>query len=400
MTTEGNSIMNSNIILRQNNLDAYLPKDIFFEISSVLTHKDWITIGRVCKLWQEHSNYDIIWKRYAMKCWPDYVKLPEISWKQHFYSNFKGSFYNSLNQSSAGFHCAKNNILYLFKPDNTFPILKKSTHTGSINQIIIHGFLDPIYIITCASDGYVKIWNNNVDEDCLFEKKIHSRGISCMELIKDRLFTGCEDGSIKVWKLEFNQIYSLKFITELKADDEAITCLKINKENPFSHQICSGSRDGTIRIWEMINNGESFLSQTLKCHQSAITVLKMQKRTNCLISGSIDKTIKIWSNNLKKLYECVQTLNYHNFTITSLLANPLSPFFYSTDNTGHIAVWRYFEQKWYLESTANNNGVIYDIKFKEKRPQVFDFTHFFALGADGEIGGWTIEDQPVDQTTT
>jgi len=392
--------MNSNIILRQNNLDAYLPKDIFFEISTILPHNDWITIGGVCKLWQEHSDYEIIWKRYAMNRWPDYTKLPNISWKEHFQSNFKGSFYNSLNQSNAGFHCAKNNILYLLKPDDTFPVLKKSSHTGSINQIIIHSFTDPIYIITCASDGYVKIWNNNADEDCLFEKKIHSKGVTCMELIKDTLFTGGEDGSIKIWKLEFNQKYSLNFITELKEGEEAITCFKINKENPFSHQICSGSRDTAIRIWKLKSSGESLLSQTLKSHQSAITILKMQKRTNCLISGSIDKMIKIWSTNQNNLYECVQTLDFHQSTITALIANPLSPFFYSTDNSGHIVVWRYFEQKWYFESTANNNGVIYDMKFKEKRPQVFDFTHFFSLGTDGEISGWTVEYKPVDQTGT
>lgn len=392
--------MNSNIISIQNNLDAYLPKDIFIEISSFLPYKDFIVIGRVCKLWQEHSSNDIVWRQYSEKRWPDYTKFPDISWKEHFQSNYKGSFYSSLTQSNSGNHCAKNNILYLYKNENMFPTLKMSSHKGSINQIIILSYTDPIHYITCASDGYIKIWNNNVDDDCLFEKKIHSKAISCMELLKETLFTGFEDGIIKIWKLQFNENYSLEFIDELKGLKEhgqAIKCIKVSRISPCSYQIISGSQDASIGIWKMKGNGDSYLSQTLKSHKSAITTLKMHKRTNCLISGSIDKTIKIWSINQYNLYECVQTLEFHQSTVTALIANPLSNYFFSSDNTGHIVIWKHINKQWYFESVSEReNAEIYDMKFKEKRPQVTDFTKIFSLASGGELCLWTLKDKPIE----
>ena len=392
--------MNSNIISIQNNLDAYLPKDIFFEISSTLTYKDFIAVEKVCKLWQEHSNYDMIWKRYSKYRWPDYTKLGSISWKEHFQSNYKGSFYNSLTQSNSGIHCAKNNILYLFKHENMFPTLKMSSHTGSINQIIILSYSEPIQYITCASDGYIKIWNNNVDDSCLFEKKIHSKGITCMELLKETLFTGFEDGILKFWNFTLNEKYSLKIIDELKGHDGAISCIKLSRESTRSYQFFSGSRDASIGIWRMKDNDDFYLSQTLKSHKSAITTLKMHKRTNTLISGSIDKTIKIWSINQYNFYDCMQTLEFHQSTITALLPSPLSYLFFSSDNSGRIIIWKYMNKQWHFESEAEReNAEIYDIKFKEKRSQVSDFKQFLSLASGGEISLWNLENKPIDPLT-
>lgn len=378
--------------IAQNNAYLYLSKDIFFEIASHLSPLEFIVIRSICKLWRDLSENEDTWRRYSKSKWPEFVKLECINWKEHFQTNFKGSFYHSLNNYGTNLLFAKNNRIYIFDPENNSHSKLKTSHLGSINQIIVYKDAELDHFITCGSDGYINIWNDNNSKEASFTQKIHTAGVSCIGLLNGLLFSGSFDCSLKIWKLtterkEEKIPYALDLIDEFKKLPNPIAILKIDNEGFYT-----GSKDATINHMKLDSQNKIILNQILKGHQATITALKINNRTNCLISGSVDKTIKIWTKNQRNLYECAQTLEFHQSTITAFIADPLSYFLLSTSLDGNIAVWRYSDKnkKWTYESSKNKESAeMHDLKFLQKRAMFHNYNHFYSLLSTGKIAVWT-----------
>jgi WD40 repeat protein len=69
-----------------------------------------------------------------------------------------------------------------------------------------------------------------------------------------------------------------------------------------SKHLASGSRDKTIKVWEILTGWCIF---TLKGHSRSITSLVHLKEENKLVSGSLDESIRVWSLENKA---CMMTI--------------------------------------------------------------------------------------------
>lgn len=386
----------------ENNPSEYLSEDLFFEISCSLSPLDLCITRCVNKLWSCHSANEEVWRYQSKRKWPDYTRLAGISWNLHFQSNYNGSFTGSFSFYDSYILTTQNRRVRYFNLTDNTSVLKETSHVGSINQLIIYAYPNfAIKYLTCASDGYLKVWDFvKVNAECLHSQQIHTQAVLCMENLKNIIFTGSADCSIKIWKLhghpnEPKIPFSLDLITELKGHQQAVTCLQIAREYPYN-LIFSGSRDHTIRVWEMIGQKKEdkkncVLFQILKGHEGPITALKIHGRANCLISGSLDKTIRIWKRKKCNTFKCVQVMKSHTDTITSLIVDQFESIFYSASLDGSIIGWRFSKEddKWFTESINVVGGAkMVGLKFERSTYGNINNEQLYSMASDGRINRW------------
>ncbi len=385
------------------NSSDYLSQDMFLHISYSFDSRDITHTSSVNKLWYAHSNHEDVWKYQSRKKWPTYVKIEDLSWKDHYKSNYNGSF-GSVNWFDTIIITTQDQRLNSVKGRTGDPSEITSSHTGSINQLYIHQSKKPeTKFFTCASDGYINVYNKLSATDSIHRQKIHDRSVNCMEILESCLFTGSNDHLIKFWRFNFTTVekpntfpvekvssFSLKLMKELKGHTDDVVCLQLSKESNNSCVLFSGSRDNTICVWSM-NDESCQLQQRLIGHTSPITALKLHNRTNCLISGSVDKTIRIWSK-VNNQYNCSQTIESHKAPIISMIAAPLSSAFFSTDLCGEIEGYQYQDGQWLkISSNSNRDFKIISLKYRRSSVLKIDNTKCCTLLATGRVILWDID---------
>lgn len=386
----------------ENNPSEYLSEDLFFEISCYLSPLDLKSTRCVNKLWSSHSDNEEIWQYHCKKKWPEYIRLSGLKWKKHFETNYNGSFAGSFHAYDNYILTSQNRTIRYFNITDNTSLLKQTSHVGSINQLLIYGCPNfAVKFLTCSSDGYLKVWDFiKINAECLHSQQIHTQAVLCMENLKNIIYTGSADHSIKIWKFEGHPNipkipFSIRFVQELQGHQGAITCLQIAKEFP-SNLIFSGSRDHTIRVWKMIGRTDSdekdcVLSQVLEGHKSSITALKIHSRADCLISGSLDKSVRIWKRNEHNKFECTQTIKKHSDTITSIIVDQFESFFYSASLDGYIIGWRFSKEKnvWFAETlTTKDKNKILALKFEKSFMGNLNGDRIYSMAPDGAINQW------------
>jgi WD40 repeat protein len=116
-------------------------------------------------------------------------------------------------------------------------------------------------------------------------------------------------GSIRIWDLSERSYQGIAGHTELGA---WVNDLSFSRDGTV---IASGSRDGTIKLWNTASGDEIC---TLRGHNSAITCVSFSPDGDRLVSGSFDETIKLWDTST---FREVQTYNARSVT-TSVAFTP------------------------------------------------------------------------------
>lgn len=116
---------------------------------------------------------------------------------------------------------------------------------------------------------------------------------------------GNNKGKIRFWNIQTSQC-CVTFDAHLKS----VYCLKLI----LKHILISGSRDTSIKIWD-IKNKNKLISTIPNAHKSSVLELCYYEEKNILISGSEDKSIKLWCLSSLK---CLHTLTGHTDMIIGL----------------------------------------------------------------------------------
>jgi platelet-activating factor acetylhydrolase IB subunit alpha len=104
--------------------------------------------------------------------------------------------------------------------------------------------------------------------------------------------------------------------------------------HPIFSIVCSGSEDGTIKIW---NLDTGVLEQTLIGHIKGVTGTCYSQDGNFLISCSLDQSIKVW--NAQNGYLCVKTLQGHDNTISNVCMIKNTDLFATVSRDESIKIW-------------------------------------------------------------
>ncbi len=136
-----------------------------------------------------------------------------------------------------------------------------------------------------------------------------------------------------VWNI--TNISNICLIKKLKMGD-AIAL------HPKGTRIATGSREGTITIWNSKDLSQIELTKSFHAHSGPINSLILHKK-GTLISGSGDNTIKLWDvTDLSNINE-IQTLSDHTSRVDPVVSNSRGTLLASGSNDATINIYMYID---------------------------------------------------------
>ncbi|KIK33007.1 hypothetical protein CY34DRAFT_813916 [Suillus luteus UH-Slu-Lm8-n1] len=177
-------------------------------------------------------------------------------------------------------------------------------HTGWVNGVA--HLPDGRRIITCSSDGSLRLWALNsgtqIDEDWRDEND----GVWSMALSPNGeiVASGCVEGKVRLWDVE-----TRKVIGKLTGHTRVVfaLCWSVDGE-----RVASGSWDGTTRVWD-VKRRKNIL--TIKTGHKEVWAVTYSPDSSKLATGGYEENaVEIWD---AKTGELLNTLE-HDYMVWSL----------------------------------------------------------------------------------
>jgi WD40 repeat protein len=177
------------------------------------------------------------------------------------------------------------------------------------------------YLISSSTSGDIVVWNLKTYKK-LYTLQKHQWDVSALVVKDNKLYTGSDDYSIKVWDLN-----SSKLIDSIKSAHKGT----INSIVIYKNMLISASQDKTIKIRDLKTKR---LIKVLKAHKREVGQLAINHDT--LISSSKDRTIILWDLNT---FTKIRQLKGHSKGIISLSVKDENIITTSLDYT--LKIWGY-----------------------------------------------------------
>ncbi|KAG0324432.1 hypothetical protein BGZ99_001814 [Dissophora globulifera] len=145
-------------------------------------------------------------------------------------------------------------------------------------------------------------WNRGIH----FAKELpgHTEGIYCIQFDDQKIISGSRDNTIKIWDLASGQC-----LRTYLGHTASVLCLQYDEE-----RIVSGSSDTTIIVWDL-ESGATL--QRLVGHTDSVLSLRFEK--DIVVSCSKDRTVKIWNISTG---ERIRTLVGHRAAVNAVQFSP------------------------------------------------------------------------------
>ena len=119
----------------------------------------------------------------------------------------------------------------------------------------------------------------------------HSDAVSCLVFSRHSLASGSWDGTVKVWRCEPDNSYSLSLTDMLCSLDHgaAVTCLDMQQDS-----LASGTREGEVMVWQLGSNSCGSLAHRLPSHRRSVNCVKLSSCGHKIVSGASDMSIKVF----------------------------------------------------------------------------------------------------------
>jgi WD40 repeat protein len=112
-----------------------------------------------------------------------------------------------------------------------------------------------------------------------------------LEQSKPQGFTYFDDGTIlQCFWTRYDAEHTFKTV-EFKAHNDLVRGLKVYQNN---RKMLSWSRDGSIVLWNLNQDGTERSKASIHAHQGGVTALELSPASNTLISAGADDKVRIW----------------------------------------------------------------------------------------------------------
>lgn len=192
--------------------------------------------------------------------------------------------------------------------------------------------LDGENIITGSEDTNINIFDIKTGVLRL-SLEGHEGGVWALQYIGNILVSGSTDRTVRIWDMVTGHCLHI-----FEGHTSTVRCLQIvpnlrkSSEDKVSHLIITGSRDSTLRIWQLPESQDSsssavrspessmsdehnpFFIRTLVGHTQSVRAIAAHGDT--LVSGSYDFSVRVWKISSGK---CVWRLNGHTQKVYSVV---------------------------------------------------------------------------------
>ncbi|XP_057948546.1 protein JINGUBANG [Malania oleifera] len=218
---------------------------------------------------------------------------------------------------------AGDRFLRLLSPKNYVKVRrhKKCTwvhHVDAVSALAVSA--DGSLLYSVSWDRTLKLWRTS-DFRCLESvANAHDDAINAVAVSVDGfVYTGSADKKIKVWKKSTNK-HSL--VTTLEKHISAVNALALSLDGSVLY---SGACDRSIVVWERVSCGVGYghmvVTGALRGHTKAILCLAVVADLVC--SGSADGTVRVWRRGIeseRRRYSCLAVFEGHKGPVKSLTA--------------------------------------------------------------------------------
>jgi guanine nucleotide-binding protein subunit beta-2-like 1 protein len=158
-------------------------------------------------------------------------------------------------------------------------------HSHFISQVTLTS--DSRFVISSSWDGSVRFWNIATGKT-VQQLVGHKKDVLAVAVSHDdrQIMTGGLDQAIKVW----NTKGACKHTVDKNMHTDAVSCVKFyhGQKNPI---VVTASWDKSIKVWD---NLYMQLMYTFTGHKAQINSIDMVQNSSYLASGSRDGTIMVW----------------------------------------------------------------------------------------------------------
>ncbi|XP_073126778.1 protein JINGUBANG-like [Henckelia pumila] len=205
----------------------------------------------------------------------------------------------------------------------------------------------------------IRVWKN-MQEFSAF--KSNSGLVKAIIICRDKIYTGHQDGKVRVWKINskdptmhkrsgtfpaFLDIFKAsirpKNYVEVKRNRttvwikhaDAISCLSMDQEKGFLY---SASWDGTFKVWRV---KDSRCLESVKAHDDAVNSIVSSVR-GIVCTGSADGTVKVWKREQRGetvRHVFTRTLLRQESAVTALAVNDSGSVVYCGSSDGIVNFW-------------------------------------------------------------
>jgi WD40 repeat protein len=115
------------------------------------------------------------------------------------------------------------------------------------------------------------------------------------------IVSGSRDKTVRLWDILGNPIGQ-----PFRGHKYSISSVAFS---PDGQRIVSGSSDSTVRLWDLQGNP---IGQPFQGHEGSVTSVAFSGDGQMIISGSEDKTVRLWRGGWQAcLQVCCDRLRYH-----------------------------------------------------------------------------------------
>ncbi|XP_010928961.1 protein JINGUBANG [Elaeis guineensis] len=209
----------------------------------------------------------------------------------------------------------KDRFLSLLLPRNYVQVRrhKKCTwvhHVDAISGLALSH--DGALLYSVSWDRTLKVWRTS-DFKCMESlAAAHHDAINAITVSWDGyIYTGSADTTIKAWRRHAEE-KKHSLVATLKRHKSAVNALALSADGSVLY---SGACDRSVVVWE---GGGGLMAATgaLRGHTRAILSLAATAELVC--SGSADGTVRVWRRGEDKRYSCLSVLEGHGRPVKSL----------------------------------------------------------------------------------